>query len=127
MLHFLRGFSQLFYNVLLHRHLQTDSNLSVSGRSLGRMPVQLCDNLDRWLFPSWLSQSPYLLGPGLNFSIQVKIRVFLSNQDFVIFAQSCTLIYIEHPVISLSATATRLGLRSALEDFEVPTPPLSPW
>ena len=48
------------------------------------MPVPLCDNLDRWLFPSWLSQSPYLLGPGLNFSIQVKIRLFLSNQDFVI-------------------------------------------
>ena len=76
------------------------------------MPVPLCNDGDRWLFPQWLSTSPYLWGPGLDFSIQVKIRLFLSNKEFIIFAQSCTLLYIEHPVISLSALASSENWRT---------------
>ena len=91
------------------------------------MPVQLRTDLDRWLFPQCLGASPYLWGPGSDFSIQVKIRLFLANRDFIVLVQSCTLLYIEHPVISLSATATCLGIARELEDFEVPSPPLSPW
>ena len=39
---------------------------------------------------------------------------------------SRTLLRIAHPVISLSATAAQIGVARSLEDFEVPTPPLTP-